>query len=77
VIEREVDRTELYIADEAFFCGSALEITPILSVDRCLLGDGEIGNLTARLQHIYGQVITGDHPNYAHWLLPVYRSQAV
>ena len=41
VVERDIDRTELYVADEAFFCGSGYEITPILSIDRFPLGDGE------------------------------------
>ena len=72
VIEREVDRTELYIADEVFFCGSALEVTPILSVDRYVVGNGKVGDLTAKLQHVYDQVIRGNNPTYADWLLPVY-----
>lgn len=75
VHEREVDRTELYITDEVFFCGSALDITPILSVDRYVVGDGKIGDLTARIQHIYEQVIRGEDPRCAEWLLPVYRTE--
>jgi branched-chain amino acid aminotransferase len=74
VIEREVDRTELYIADEVFFCGSALEVTPILSVDKYVLGNGKVGDLTAQLQHVYEQVIRGNNPTYADWVLPVYGS---
>lgn len=74
VVEREVDRTELYIADEAFFCGTALEITPILSVDRYAVGDGDIGDATGRLQRAYERIIRGDDPRYTEWLLPVYGS---
>ena len=74
VIEREVDRTELYIADEVFFCGSALEVTPILSVDKYVVGNGKVGDLTAQLQHVYEQVIRGNNPTYADWVLPVYGS---
>ena len=49
VVEREIDRTEVYVADEAFFCGSGYEITPIVSIDRFPLGDGRVGPMTRRL----------------------------
>src|SRR5881398_2571820 len=49
VVEREIDRTELYVAEEAFFCGSGYEITPIVSIDRFPLGDGEVGPITRRV----------------------------
>jgi branched-chain amino acid aminotransferase len=72
VVERELDRTELYIADEVFFCGSAYEVMPIFSVDRYEVGEGKIGPLTARLQTEYENAIRGKNPGYADWLLPVY-----
>jgi branched-chain amino acid aminotransferase len=72
VVEREVDRTELYIADEVFMCGSAFEVLPVFSVDRYQVGDGKIGPLTSRLQAEYESVIRGKSPDYAHWLVPVY-----
>jgi len=53
VVEREIDRTELYVADEAFFCGSGYEITPIVSIDRFPLGDGKVGPITQRLTRAY------------------------
>jgi len=71
-LERDVDRTELYVADEVFFCGSAWEITPITSVDRYPVGDGGIGPLTRRIRQIYQDVIRGRVPKYKHWLTPVY-----
>jgi branched-chain amino acid aminotransferase len=71
-IEREVDRTELYIADEAFFCGSAWEITPITSVDRYPVGDGTIGPVTREIRKIYQDAVRGRAPKYKHWLTPVY-----
>jgi branched-chain amino acid aminotransferase len=74
VVEREVDRTELYIADEVFMCGSAFEVTPIFSVDRYPVGDGKLGPLTARLQTEYENVIRGKNPKYSNWVLPVYGS---
>jgi branched-chain amino acid aminotransferase len=73
VIEREIDRTELYIADEAFFCGSAAEILPITSVDRFPLGDGSVGPITRHIREVYLDVVRGKVPKYRHWLTPVYR----
>lgn len=71
-LEREVDRTELYLADEVFFCGSAWEITPITSVDRYPVGDGTIGPVTRKIRRIYQDVIRGRLPKYKHWLTPAY-----
>ena len=71
-VEREVDRTELYVADEVLFCGSAWEVTPITSVDRYPVGDGTIGPLTRRIRRIYRDVVRGRLPQYKHWLTPVY-----
>jgi branched-chain amino acid aminotransferase len=70
--EREVDRTELYLADEVFFCGSAWEITPITSVDRYPVGEGAIGPVTRKAQQIYQDVVRGRVPKYKQWLTPVY-----
>jgi len=72
MVEREIDRTELYVADEAFFCGSAWEITPITSVDRYPVGDGSIGPVTRKLRQVYQDVIRGRMPKYKHWVMPVY-----
>jgi branched-chain amino acid aminotransferase len=72
VHEREIDRTELYVADEAFFCGSGWEVTPIRSVDRYPIGKGQPGPLTKRIQEVYFSVAEGRVPKYRHWLMPVY-----
>jgi len=72
VIERDVDRTELYICDEAFFCGSGHEVTPIVSVDHYDVGAGTPGALTRRIQSLYFDVVAGRVPRYRHWLTPVY-----
>jgi branched-chain amino acid aminotransferase len=72
VHEREIDRTELYVADEAFFCGSGWEVTPIRSVDRYPVGKGQPGPLTKRIQEVYFSVAEGRVPKYRHWLMPVY-----
>ena len=73
VYEREIARTELYVADEAFFCGSGYEITPILSVDGFPLGDGKVGPITQRLYNAYMDVIRGANKRYSEWRTPVYR----
>ena len=72
VIERDIDRTELYICDEAFFCGSGHEVTPINSVDHYPVGEGKPGPLTQRIQQLYFDVVTGRIPTYRHWLTPVW-----
>lgn len=74
VVEREVDRTELYIAEEAFFCGTAMEIAPILSVDRYPVGEGKIGPITARVERFYERMVRGEESRYEDTLLPVYRA---
>jgi branched-chain amino acid aminotransferase len=72
VIEREIDRTEVYIADEAFFCGSGSEVTPMLSLDHYPLGTGGVGPITKRIQQYYFDVTAGRIAKYRHWLTPVY-----
>jgi branched-chain amino acid aminotransferase len=75
--EREVDRTELYIADEVFFCGTGAEILPVSSVDGYTVGDGEIGPLTARIEGLFHDIVRGRHPVYRQWSIPVYASVPV
>lgn len=72
VEERTVDRTELYTCDEAFLCGSAMEITPVLSVDRYTVGNGETGEITRRLHKAYLDAATGRDEALADWLTPIY-----
>ena len=75
VIQREVDRTELYVADEAFFCGSSAEATPILSVDKRAVGSGKMGPITQKLRTAYLDLVRGQSTAHADWLLPVYSDQ--
>lgn len=77
VVERAVDRTELYIADEVFFCGTAAEITPIVSVDRYTVGDGEQGPITTELERVFHDVVRGKDRAYAGWVTPVGAARAV
>ena len=72
VEERCVDRTELYLCDEAFLCGSAMEITPVFSVDRYTIGDGTAGEVTKALHKLYLDVVTGKVANRKSWLTPIY-----
>jgi len=72
VLERDIDRTELYVCDEAFFCGSGHEVSPINSIDHYPVGTGEPGPITRQLQKLYFDVVTGTVPKYRHWLTPVY-----
>lgn len=73
VVERDVDRSELYIADEAFFCGSGAEVVPIIGIDHYPVGDGLVGPLTKRIQELYFKIAVDKTGTYAKWLLPVYR----
>ncbi len=71
-IERSIDRTELYTADEAFFTGTAAHVSPITEVDERPVGDGKIGKITKELQQLYFQVIQGKNRKYFDWCTPVY-----
>lgn len=71
-IERDIDRTELYIADELLLCGTAVEIVPIISVDRLSVGSGIKGNLTARLQELYFKIVRSNQGKYHKWLTAIY-----
>ena len=71
-VERQVDRSEVYIADEAFFCGTGVEVTPIGSVDHIRLGDGGVGPITRKVMDMYYNLVHGVDPKYRHWLTPVY-----
>ena len=71
-VERTVDRSELYIADEAFFCGTGVQIAAIASIDRRPVGEGRMGPMVSRIRDLYFQVVRGNHPRYRHWCTPVY-----
>jgi len=72
VIEREIPRTELYLADEIFLTGTAAEITPIISVDGKKIGLGRSGMITKKLHSIYSEIVIGRNEKYSHWLTSVY-----
>lgn len=72
VVERTIDRTELYTCDEAFLCGSAMEMTPVLSVDKYVIGDGDTGMITKDLHMTYLDVVRGKVEEFKNWVTPIY-----
>ncbi|MBO5947851.1 branched-chain amino acid transaminase [bacterium] len=72
VVEREIDRTELYISDGAFYCGTGAQVSPITKIDNRVLGDGNIPQVITDLQKLYFDVVKGKVEKYKHWCLPVY-----
>jgi len=71
-VERDISRTELYAADEIFFCGTGAQVAWVESVDRRQIGDGKIGRLTQKLQERFFAFAKGELPEYKAWLTPVY-----
>jgi branched-chain amino acid aminotransferase len=72
VIERSIDRTEVYQADEAFFCGTGVQLAPIVEVDGRPVGTGKPGSITLSLQEAYFRAVRGNDPRYRQWCTPVY-----
>jgi branched-chain amino acid aminotransferase len=72
VVERPVDRTEIYLADELFMTGTAAQITAVTRVDYRQIGSGEMGPVTSRIKSIFEGVIRGKNPKYCHWNTAVY-----
>lgn len=66
-IERSIDRTELYIADEMFFCGTGAQISPIGSVDKRKIGNGSMGEITKKIQDLYFKVVKNKIIQYSSW----------
>lgn len=69
---RDIDRSELYLADEAFFCGTGVQIVAVTSIDHYVLGDGRIGPLTRQVRDLYSLAINGEVAEYRQWCTPVY-----
>jgi branched-chain amino acid aminotransferase len=72
VIERSIDRTELYTCDELLMCGTGAQVAPVIEVDRRMVGDGKVGEFTLELQNIYFGAVRGETPKYKDWTIPVY-----
>jgi branched-chain amino acid aminotransferase len=71
VVEKRITRDEVYICDEAFFTGTAAEVTPIRELDRIPLGAGERGPITGKIQSAFFDIVNGRNPKYAEWLTVV------
>ncbi len=77
VIERSIDRTEVYLCDELFLTGTAVKITAVTRVDFRDVGTGEMGPITRQLREIYEDIVRGRNSKYAHWVEAVYESEPV
>jgi len=72
-VERHVDRIELYNADECFMTGTAAHITPVAEIDGRKVADGQVGEITGKLQSIYAEAIKGNNQKYIDWCTPAYK----
>ena len=72
VLERSIDRTELYTCEELLLCGTGAQISPVVEVDRRPVGNGKVGEFTQELQNIYFGAVRGDSPKFKDWTIPVY-----
>lgn len=70
VVERSVDRSELYLADEVLLTGTAAHITPVVELDHRPIADGKTGPISAQLQKMYFDIVVGRNPKYLHWCTP-------
>ena len=73
VVERSIGRSELYVSDEVFFTGTAVEIAPVVQVDHRPVGRGEVGPVATKLRSLYIEATRGRMAAYRSWLWPVYR----
>ena len=71
LVQKRITRDEVYIADEAFFTGTAAEVTPIRELDRIEIGSGSRGPITEKIQSAFFDIVNGRNPKYAHWLTKV------
>jgi len=71
LVQKRITRDEVYIADEAFFSGTAAEVTPIRELDRLEIGSGSRGPITEKIQNAFFDIVNGRNPKYAHWLTKV------
>jgi len=68
---RSIDRSELYVADEAFLCGTGVQVSPIIEIDHRPLGSGQIGPIGRLVRDRYFDAVRGKLPEYSHWLTPI------
>ena len=71
VIERHIARTELYVADEVFFCGTGAQVSPVVEIDNRKIGDGKPGKITKEIQKVYFDAVRGKIEKYRDWVIPI------
>lgn len=76
VTERPIDRSELYVAEEAFLCGTAVGVVPVIEVDHRKVGSGALGPISTHVRALYDAAVHGQEPRYRRWCTPVYRTKA-
>jgi branched-chain amino acid aminotransferase len=72
VVERPIDRTEIYLCDEFFLTGTAAQITAVTHVDHRSIGTGQMGPVATRLRRLFDDVVRGREQKYRDWIVPVY-----
>ncbi|MHB1500119.1 MAG: branched-chain amino acid transaminase [Candidatus Dormibacteria bacterium] len=72
VVERSIDRTELYVADEVILCGTGAQLSPVVEVDTRPVGEGVVGPYAQQLEALYSRLVRGQMEKYREWCLPVY-----
>ncbi|HEY6989662.1 MAG TPA: aminotransferase class IV, partial [Bryobacteraceae bacterium] len=77
VLERSIDRSELYGCEEVFFTGTAVEVAPVVEIDHRPVGSGMIGSVTEKLRSLYVNATRNRMPAYRQWLWPVYRDALI
>ena len=70
IIERRIDRSELYLADEVFLSGTAAHLTPVIQLDNRPIANGEPGPISTQLKQMYFDIVFGRNPKYLHWCTP-------
>jgi branched-chain amino acid aminotransferase len=76
IVERDIDRTEVYLADEAFFCGTGVQVVAITHVDHRPIGTGKMGPVVSRLRDLYFDVVAGKVDKYREWVQPIFQPVA-
>ncbi len=71
VEERHIARTELYVADEVFFCGTGAQVSPVVEIDNRKVGDGKPGKITKEIQNVYFDAVRGKIEKYRDWVIPI------
>lgn len=74
VVERPIDRSELFICEELFFTGTAVGLAPVTRVNHRPVGEGAIGTIAGQLKRLYSDIVHGRSPQHRHWLTPVYQA---